>query len=526
MIGDRVAGRFVIEAPLGGGGMGRVWRARDRTLDRTVALKQIRPDMGPVPELAARARREAQALARVDHSGIVRVHDILDTQDGPWIVMDYVRGDALGTLIDRSPLPELEAARVGARVLDALTAAHAVGVYHRDVKPDNILITTSGEVVLVDFGIAAIEGQSSLTTLGRLVGTPDFMAPERLHGDPAGAAADLWSLGATLYTALEGRPPFRRSNDAAVRFAILRADPDPLLRSHRLASTIGRLLDKNPGTRMTAAELAHDLNRLLEPPRSPRNGDRPPRSGRNPAGGGPVRRDPSAGQAGRNPAGNGPARNDPSDGEAGRTPAEGGPVRRDPPADRAGSNQGGGGAVRRGVPPPRGPAVGNARRSVAHQGEKLLAVPAADAASALGERWQEFTADAVEEMCRQAAKSAKILQMLLPRRACRLLDQVRDPALVAGVVLAMDTRHRGHILGGMHDRNSAAAIGAMAATDPRRTGLAVAAMPEDPAVRALNRLSPATIANVLTHCPHSTRDHLLSRLPDTTREAVKRRLTG
>ncbi|MFI7616631.1 serine/threonine-protein kinase [Nonomuraea terrae] len=488
MIGDRVAGRFVIEAPLGRGGMGRVWRARDRTLDRTVALKQIRPDMGPVPELAARARREAQALARVDHSGIVRVHDILDTQDGPWIVMDYVRGDALGTLIDRSPLPELEAARVGARVLDALTAAHAVGVYHRDVKPDNILITTSGEVVLVDFGIAAIEGQSSLTTLGRLVGTPDFMAPERLHGDPAGAAADLWSLGATLYTALEGRPPFRRSNDAAVRFAILRADPDPLLRSHRLAATIGRLLDKNPGTRMTAAELAHDLNRLLEPPRPPRNGDRPPRSGRNPAGGGPVRRDP--------------------------------------PADRAGSNQGGGGAVRRGVPPPRGLAVGNARRSVAHQGEKLLALPAADAASALGERWQEFTADAVEEMCRQAAKSAKILQMLLPRRACRLLDQVRDPALVAGVVLAMDTRHRGHILGGMHDRNSAAAIDAMAATDPRRTGLAVAAMPEDPAVRALNRLSPATIANVLTHCPHSTRDHLLSRLPATTREAVKRRLTG
>ncbi|MFI7450989.1 serine/threonine-protein kinase [Nonomuraea sp. NPDC049714] len=496
MIGDHVAGRFVIEAPLGRGGMGRVWRARDGALDRTVALKQIRPDIGPVPELAARARREAQALARIVHPGIVRVHDILDTQDGPWIVMDYVRGDTLGTLIDRSPLPELEAARIGARVLDALTAAHAVGVYHRDVKPDNILITASGEVVLVDFGIAAIEGQPSLTTLGQLVGTPDFMAPERLHGDPAGEAADLWSLGATLYTALEGRPPFRRSNDAAVRFAILSADCDPMLRSCTLASTIGRLLDKNPGTRMKAAELAHDLKRFLEPPRSPGNGDRHPRSGRNAVGGGPVRRDPSVDKAARDPAG----------------------------------NQGGGGAARRGVPPQGRPAVGKARpparRSIVHQGGNLLELPAADAALVLGERWQELTADAVEEMCRQAPKSAKILQMLLPRRACRLLDQVRDPALVAGVVLAMDTRHRGHILGGMHDRNSAAAIGAMAATDPRQTGLAVAAIPEDAAVRALNRLPPATIADVLTHCSHSARDHLLSRLPDTTREAVKRRLTG
>ncbi|QFY06556.1 protein kinase [Nonomuraea phyllanthi] len=491
MIGDRVAGRFVIEAPLGRGGMGRVWRAKDRALDRTVALKQIRPDIGPVPELAARARREAQALARVVHPGIVRVHDILDTQDGPWIVMDYVRGTTLGTLIGRAPLPELEAARIGARVLDALTAAHAVGVYHRDVKPDNILITASGEVVLVDFGIAAIEGQSSLTTHGRLVGTPDFMAPERLHGHPAGEAADLWSLGATLYTALEGRPPFRKSNDAAVRFAILSADPDPMLRSRTLASTIGRLLDKNPGTRMKAAELAHELKRLLEPPRSPGDGDRHPRSGRNPAGGGPVRRDP--------------------------------------PGDRAGNGQGGGGAARRGLPPQEAPAVGKARPpargSIVHQGERLLALPAADAASVLGERWQELTADAVEEMCGQAAKSARILQMLLPRRACRLLDQVRDPALVAGVVLAMDARHRSRILGGMHDRNSAAAIGAMAATDPRQTGLAVAAMPEDPAVRALNRLLPATIADVLTHCPRSTRDHLLSRLPDATREAVKSRLT-
>ncbi|MEV4469116.1 serine/threonine-protein kinase [Nonomuraea sp. NPDC049504] len=497
MIGDRVAGRFVIEAPLGRGGMGRVWRARDSALDRTVALKQIRPDMGPAPELAARARREAQALARVIHPGIVRVHDILDTQDGPWIVMDHVRGDPLGTLIGRAPLPELETARIGARVLDALTAAHAVGVYHRDVKPDNILITAPGEVVLVDFGIAAIEGSSSLTRLGQLVGTLDFMAPERLHGDPAGEAADLWSLGATLYTALQGRPPFRRSNAEAVKFAILTAEPDPLREPGRLGPTISRLLDKKPGTRMKAAELAHDLNRLLQPPRP----GKPPRSQEPPQPQEPLRlqqppqpqKPPRLQQA---PHPQKPPRP--------RKPPEGGAIRRDR----------------------EGPVVRKARPPMAHQGEHLLALPAAEAAAMLGEQWQDLTADAVEEMCRQAAKGAKILQMLLPRRACRLLDQVRDPALVADVVLAMDPRHRGRMLGGMHDRNSAAAIGAMAAADPRQTGLVVAAMPEDPAVRALNRLLPATIADALRHCPRSTRDHLLSRLPDTTRAAVRSRLTN
>ncbi|MFG2073795.1 serine/threonine-protein kinase [Nonomuraea maritima] len=478
MNGDRVAaGRFVIEAPLGKGGMGRVWRARDRELDRTVALKQIRPEVGPVPELVERAKREARALARIDHPGIVKVHDFLDTRDGPWIVMDHVSGDALGTLIGRSPLPELEVARIGAQVLDALRAAHAVDVYHRDVKPDNILITASGKVVLVDFGIAVIEGQSSITTLGRVVGTLDYMAPERLSQMPAEAAADLWSLGATLYTALEGRPPFRRTNEVAVKFAILRAEPDRMLRPGRLAPTIARLLDKNPDTRMDAAELARALAHLLAPPHP--SGHTPPPSG-------------FSGPSG-------------SPGSSGKDRREG---------------------VRRGVPFRQGPVREKAWRPIEVQGEKLLALPAAVAATLLGERWHELTADAVEEMCGQAPQSAKILQMLLPGRACRLLDQVRDPALVAGVVLAMDARHRGQILGGMHDRNAAAAVGAMATTDPRATGLAVAAMPEGAAVRALNRLPSTTIADVLTHCPDLTRHRLLARLPDPTREATERRLTG
>ena len=157
--------------------MGRVWRGRDRKLDRVVALKQVRADVGRLPELSARAEQEARALARIDHPGIVRVHDVLDAPDGPWIVMDYVPGAVLGALIAGGPLPEPAVARIGAQVLDALRAAHAVGVLHRDVKPDNILITASGGVVLVDFGIAAIEGNERITTLGQVIGTSTTWLP-------------------------------------------------------------------------------------------------------------------------------------------------------------------------------------------------------------------------------------------------------------------------------------------------------------------------------------------------------------
>ncbi|TDE32974.1 serine/threonine protein kinase, partial [Nonomuraea mesophila] len=259
MIGERVAGRFVIEARLGGGGMGWVWRGRDCKLDRVVALKQVRADIGRLPELKARAVREAQALARIDHPGIVRVHDVIDAPDGPWIVMDYVQGTLLGTLIQRAPLSESAVVRIGAQALDALAAAHAEGVLHRDVKPDNILITASSSVVLVDFGIATIEGHERITVLGHVVGTPDFIAPERIRGEPVGPAADLWSLGATLYTALEGRPPFHRSTEEATRFAILTAPPAPMTRAVRLKPTLNRLLAKSPANRMAAEELARHL---------------------------------------------------------------------------------------------------------------------------------------------------------------------------------------------------------------------------------------------------------------------------
>jgi hypothetical protein len=482
MIGERVAGRFVIEARLGSGGMGRVWRGRDGKLDRVVALKQVRADVGRLPELRARAEQEARALARIDHPGIVRVHDVLDAPDGPWIVMDYVPGTVLGALIEQSPLPEHEVVRIGAQALNALAAAHAVGVFHRDVKPDNILITASGEVVLVDFGIAAIEGHQRFTALGHVIGTPDFIAPERLRGIPVDGAADLWSLGATLYTALEGRPPFHRSTEEATKFAILALPPDPMIRAAGLKSTINRLLAKSPANRMTAAELAQRLQQT--PRRDPGTVPRPPRqvsATRQPP---PPPHRENGGLAGRSGAGTG--------------------------------GDGGSQRVRRTL----------AGADTAERGSMILALPAAEAAVLLAQQRQLFTTAAVEELCREPTKSAKILQMLLPHRVGWLLDQVRDPKLVAGVVLAMDPHHRGRMLAHMHDRHSAAALEAMAAIDPRQTGLAVAAMPEGPAGQTLTRLPSATIAGLLMHCPLPCRDRLLPLLPPTTREDVARRLAA
>ncbi|MEO3873308.1 protein kinase [Nonomuraea sp. B12E4] len=495
MIGKHVAGRFVIEAPLGSGGMARVWRGRDRKLNRLVALKQVRADAGRLPELAARAAVEAEALARIDHPGIVRIYDVLDQPDGPWIVMDYVEGDVLGTRIEREPLSESAVVEIGAQALDALAAAHAEGVFHRDVKPENILIAPSGAVVLVDFGIAAIEGHERITVLGQVIGTPDFIAPERLRGAPAGAAADLWSLGATLYTALEGRPPFRRSSEEATRFAILTFPPDPMTRPGRLKPTIDRLLVKSPANRMGAEELAQRLARAAR--RDPRMGPRwtPPPPGF-------ATRPPSR------PVVNGTGTTSGGSG-TGAVSGRGGGA-------GAGAGVGDGGAARRAI----------AGVSALERGSMVLAMPAADAAVLLARHWQLFTTAAVEQMCREPARSAKILQMLLPTRAGWLLDQVRDPGLVAKVVLAMDTHHHGRVLGHMQDRQSAAAIAAMTTLDSRRTGRAVAAMPEDPAVQALSRLSPDTIAGVLAHCPPARRDRLLPRLPDETREEVEWRLAA
>lgn len=191
-----IDGRFELEARLGGGGMGMVWRARDLVLDRAVALKEVRPpdpglaeyDPEAAAMLRARVLREARALARVDHPNVVTIHHVVDGGEYtyPWLVMELVTGGSLQDRLDKGPMAPAEAARVGRDVLAALRAAHDVGIQHRDVKPANVLMRPDGRPVLTDFGIAAIRESTALTATGSIIGTPDYMAPERISGQDGG----------------------------------------------------------------------------------------------------------------------------------------------------------------------------------------------------------------------------------------------------------------------------------------------------------------------------------------------------
>ncbi|WP_067827379.1 serine/threonine-protein kinase [Actinomadura kijaniata] len=270
-----IAGRYRLTEPIGRGGMGVVWRARDETLDREVAVKEVLVPQGIGTDEAGAAHRrvlrEARAAARFSHPGVVTVHDVALADGRPWVVMELVDGRSLEEVIRRDgPLPPERAAAIGRQVLAALRAAHGAGVPHRDVKPANILVTGDDRVVLTDFGIAVVAGDTRLTRTGQLVGSPAYMAPERLRGRPDGPAADLWGLGVTLYAAVEGAPPFRRTDPAAVYGALLTEEPAPPRNAGPLAPVIAGLLVKDPERRMTApaaADLLAAAERSAEPTR-------------------------------------------------------------------------------------------------------------------------------------------------------------------------------------------------------------------------------------------------------------------
>jgi hypothetical protein len=248
-----LAGRYRLSEALGRGGMGTVWRARDEVLGRTVAVKELSLPPGTGADhravLCERAIREARVSARLRHGSIIRVHDVIAEDDRPWIVMELLTGRALD---EAGPLPPARVARIGVAVLDALGVAHAHGVLHRDVKPGNIFLCEDGRVVLADFGIATLAGDASLTATGGLAGSPGYIAPERLRGDHAGPPSDLWSLGAALYTAVEGRPPFDRRTVAGVLAAVLTEEPAPPRRAGPLAPVLSAMLAKDPADRPPA----------------------------------------------------------------------------------------------------------------------------------------------------------------------------------------------------------------------------------------------------------------------------------
>ncbi|GGK51954.1 hypothetical protein Ppa06_07320 [Planomonospora parontospora subsp. parontospora] len=257
--GDDFTTRYRLLHRLGSGGMGTVWLARDEMLDREVAVKELTPPPGMSEaqrvEAVARAVREAQATAQLRHPAVVAVHDVAVHDGKPWIVMELLRGRTLAEFVkERGPLPPEQAAALGAQLLDGLDAAHARGIQHRDVKPGNVFLTDSGRVVLTDFGIARFAGDTTLTQADLLIGSPGFIAPERLDGEPGGPASDLWSLGATLYLGAEGVPAIE--GEAMVRLsATLSGRIRPPHRSGALGPVLMAMMARHAAQRPDAQTL-------------------------------------------------------------------------------------------------------------------------------------------------------------------------------------------------------------------------------------------------------------------------------
>jgi serine/threonine protein kinase len=256
-------GRFQKVKPLGQGGFGTVWLARDTQLDRTVAVKLAH---APDAETEARMLREARALAAVHHPNCVRVYDIVSDADGLGIVMEYIEGQQLADSVHAGgALSDVQAARLWVTMAGALSAAHAKGVLHRDVKPANVIIDPDGFAHLIDFGIARSKGDSTLTAAGMMVGTPDFLAPETAGGSPATPASDAWQLAATVSFALTGAPP-RGVRDNAMAALMAAARSEPLSQLPRQSAHLRLLtasLDADPGRRPTLAAVAREMSGWL-----------------------------------------------------------------------------------------------------------------------------------------------------------------------------------------------------------------------------------------------------------------------
>ncbi|WP_443049836.1 serine/threonine protein kinase [Streptomyces sp. NBC_00287] len=272
-----IAGRYRLEARIGRGGMGVVWRATDQLLGRSVAVKEFPFDgtelLSPADLRRRRERtlREARAVARLRHPHIIVVHDVVEHAERPYIVMELIDGGSLADrIVTHGPVDAVEAARIGADLLSALRTAHAAGVLHRDIKPANVLIDAgTGRVVLTDFGIAQVAGASTLTETGTFVGSPEYTAPERMSGARTGPASDLWSVGALLCTAVSGESPFRRDSLGGILHAVVFDEIRPPPQAAPLLPVVQGLLERDPLRRLEAARAERMLRDFLATGRPP-----------------------------------------------------------------------------------------------------------------------------------------------------------------------------------------------------------------------------------------------------------------
>jgi tRNA A-37 threonylcarbamoyl transferase component Bud32/flagellar motility protein MotE (MotC chaperone) len=500
--------RYQLKGRIGNGGMGSVWQAYDTVLGRMVAVKQLTAGWYDGENLRIRrerVRREAIALARVEHPVVVSIHDLIYDDDDPWIVMGYVSGMTLEQIIQqRSPLGEQEVASIGLAVLHGLMACHARNVCHRDVKPANIIKDEEGTVRLVDFGIARIAGLDPLTDDSKILGTLEFLDPELFAGKHASAATDLWALAVTLYWALEDRSPFRGATMEATIAAILSKNPPEPRSQGALAALVLQMLDKKPEARPAAGAVLGVLQGVA--------------SGRSPA-----RTRPGAVR-------DGDARTVPMPRE--RAPASAvywpGPSQQQ--SGRAGDGQ-----------------SANRRRRVT----SLSGLPDRTAAEIIA-KWPTDRAVA-ELLAMEENEAAGILNRCGDTGAGRLLSAItaEQPALARKFVDMVTADRRGRLLNHMsssaaasllalpplsgavralsraYDTTVVGALSEMTSTSAAALVTAIADENEDHVVTVLGQAAPATVAGILKHVvPASRSQRLLHQLPARFQELVAKRLAA
>jgi eukaryotic-like serine/threonine-protein kinase len=261
MSGDLIGGRYLLQRSVGRGAMGTVWLGTDQTLHRDVAVKQ----MGSIPSEdaagTARAMREARSAAAMNHRNAVSIYDVVDHENAPWLVMEYFPSRTLGDIIkEDGPMSPERAAHIGAQVADALSDAHKLGIMHRDVKPGNVLVGDGDHAKISDFGIARAEMDATLTQTGMMTGTPAYLAPEQATGGSPSAASDVWALGATIYAAVEGDPPYGTQGNPLQVLSRIVSEPVPRPEhAGPLLPVLGEMLSKDPRSRPTMAEVASRL---------------------------------------------------------------------------------------------------------------------------------------------------------------------------------------------------------------------------------------------------------------------------